>query len=96
MFYPWPPDGNGRKAYGKDPKKYTIVGIDGVQPEVVDAIKAGEMSATFKYPWLGKEAIDTAHTILTGGKPEKRITLPTERVTAENADVYLAKLPHAP
>ena len=81
------------KAAGKDPKQYTIVGIDGVQEEVVNAIKAGEMSATFKYPWLGEEAMQTAHDVLTGKTVEKKQTLPTERVTAENADAYLAKLP---
>ena len=81
------------KAAGKDPKQFIIVGIDGVQEEVVNAIKAGEMSATFKYPWLGEEALQTAHDILTGKTVEKKQTLPTERVTAENADAYLAKLP---
>ena len=83
------------KAAGKDPKQYTIVGIDGVQAEVINAIKAGEMSATFKYPWLGEEAMQTAHDILTGKTPAKKQTLPTERVTSENADAYLAKLPQA-
>ncbi len=83
------------KAAGKDPKQYIIVGIDGVQPEVINAIKAGEMSATFKYPWLGDEAMQTAHDILTGKTPAKKQTLATEQVTAENADAYLAKLPQA-
>ena len=83
------------KAAGKDPRQYTIVGIDGVQVEVVNAIKAGEMSATFKYPWLGEEAMQTAHDILTGKISPKKQTLPTERVTADNADAYLAKLPKA-
>jgi ribose transport system substrate-binding protein len=81
------------KAAGKDPKQYIIVGIDGVQEEAINAIKAGEMSATFKYPWLGPEAIQTAHDILAGKQVPKKQTLPTERVTVENADAYLAKLP---
>ncbi len=81
------------KAAGKDPKQYLIVGVDGVQEEVINAIKKGEMSATFKYPWLGEEAMQTAHDILTGKTPAKKQVLATERVTAENADAYLAKLP---
>ncbi len=81
------------KAAGKDPKKYIIIGIDGVQEEVVKAIQAGDMTATFKYNWLGKEALDTAHKLLTGEKVEKKITLPTELVTKDNAADYLAHLP---
>ncbi len=83
------------KAAKKDPKQYLIVGVDGVQEEVINAIKAGEMSATFKYPWLGPEAMQAAHDILTGKTLPKIQKLPTERVTIENADAYLAKLPKA-
>ena len=83
------------KAAGKDPTKFIIVGIDGVQPEAINAIKAGEMTATFKYPWLGKEAMEVAHKILNGETVEKRIKLPTSLVTKDNADEYLARLPAA-
>lgn len=81
------------KAAGKDPKNYIIVGIDGVQKEAIQAIQAGEMSATFKYNWLGQEALDTAHKILTGSTVEKKIILSTELVTKDNAADYLAHLP---
>ena len=75
------------------PKNYTIIGIDGVQEEVIKAIMAGEMTATFEYNWLGKEAMDTAHKILTGSTVPHKISLPTLLVTKDNAADYLAHLP---
>jgi ribose transport system substrate-binding protein len=81
------------KAAGKDPKNYIIIGIDGVQEEVVRAIMAGDMTATFEYNWLGKEAMDTAHKILTGSTVPHKISLPTQLVTKDNAADYLAHLP---
>lgn len=81
------------KAAGKDPKQFIIVGVDGVQEEVINAIKTGDMTATFKYPWLGEEAMQTAHDILTGKTPPKKQVLPTELVTTQNAADYLARLP---
>jgi len=81
------------KAAGKDPKNYIIIGIDGVQEEVVKAIIAGDMTATFEYNWLGKEAMDTAHKILTGSSVDHKISLPTLLVTKDNAVDYLEHLP---
>ncbi len=81
------------KAAGKDPKKYIIIGIDGVQAEVANAIIAGDMTATFEYNWLGKEAIDAAHKILIGGTVDHKISLPTVKVTKDIAVDYLSHLP---
>jgi ribose transport system substrate-binding protein len=83
------------KNAGLDPKSKIIIGIDGVQEEAIKAIIAGEMSATFKYPWLGEEALKAAHDILTGKTVEKKITPETEMVTKENAQAYLDKLPRS-
>jgi len=83
------------KNAGMDPKTKIIIGIDGVQEEAIKAILAGEMSATFKYPWLGEEAMQAAHDILTGKKVDKKITPPTEMVTKENGQAYLDKLPRS-
>lgn len=72
-----------------------FVGIDGCQQEVIDLIKAGKLDATFKYPTPGAAGIELAAKILKGEKPaEKKIILPTERVTKENADAYLAANPN--
>lgn len=81
------------KNAGIDPKSKIIIGIDGVQEEAIKAIIAGEMTATYKYPWLGEEALQAAHDILTGKTVEKKITPATEEVTKVNAQAYLDKLP---
>jgi ribose transport system substrate-binding protein len=72
-----------------------FVGIDGCQQEVVDMIRAGKLDATFKYPTPGAAGIDLAAKILKGEKPtEKKIVLPTEIVTKENADAYTKANPN--
>jgi ribose transport system substrate-binding protein len=83
------------KNAGMDPKSKIIIGIDGVQEEAIKAIIDGGMSATFKYPWLGEEALKAAHDILTGQTVPKKITPETEMVTKENAQAYLDKLPRS-
>lgn len=78
----------------KTPKKL-IVGIDGCQKEVVDMIKAGKLDATFKYPTPGVIGLDVAAQIAEGkGTLQKKYILPTEKVTAENADKYLEDNPN--
>jgi ribose transport system substrate-binding protein len=78
----------------KTPKK-VVVGIDGCQKEVVEMIKAGRMDATFKYPQPGPPAIEMAAEIIKGNMPkDKKMILPTEMVTKENADAYLAANPN--
>lgn len=78
----------------RTPKKL-IVGIDACQKEVVDLIKQGKIAATFKYPQPGPPAIELAAGIIKGNPPkEKRLILPTEIVTIENADDYLAANPN--
>ncbi len=77
----------------KAPKK-TIVGIDACQREVVQMIKDGKIAATFKYPQPGPKAVEMAADLLAGKKLEKRTLLPTEKVTMETADAYLAANPN--
>lgn len=78
----------------RTPKK-VIVGIDACQKEVVDLIKQGKIDATFKYPQPGPPAIEIAAEIVKGNAPkEKRMILPTEIVTIDNADDYLAANPN--
>lgn len=62
-----------------------IIGIDG-QREAYEAIKRGEMTATFVYPNGSKEAIETAIKIADGQEVPKQIRLQTIQVTAENVD----------
>jgi ribose transport system substrate-binding protein len=73
-------EGKGRE------KSIKFIGIDALPTEGVKYVKDGVLSATFQYPTCGKEAIDTALTILKGGKVEKNITLGTKLFTKENAE----------
>lgn len=76
------------------PKKI-IVGVDGCQKEIVQYILDGKVDATFKYPIPGPEGIRVAAALLKGEQPkDKKIVLPTEIVTKENADAYLKANPN--
>lgn len=78
----------------KPKTKPIFVGVDGCQQEVVQMIKDGKLDATFRYPDPGPKGIEVAADILKGNSPkDKKIILPTEIVTKENADKYLAAHP---
>ena len=83
------------KRQSTAPKRPLIVGIDGCQQEVVDLIKEGKIDATFKYPGPGPKGIELAADILKGKMPtDKKILLPTEKVTKENAEDYAKANPN--
>ena len=65
------------------------MGIDALQAEGVTWGKDGELTATFLYARRGAGGRRRAINFLNGQKVEKTITLPTERVTAENAEKIL-------
>lgn len=72
-----------------------FVGIDACQKEVVDMIKEGRLAATFKYPTPGAKGIEIAAELLRGKEPaEKKIILPTVKVTKETADQYMKDNPN--
>jgi ribose transport system substrate-binding protein len=80
---------------GAKGKKPLFVGIDGCQKEMIDYIKKGEIDATFQYSVPGPAGIEVAADLLKGNKPkDKKIVLPTQMVTKENADKYLADNPN--
>jgi ribose transport system substrate-binding protein len=70
-----------------------FVGIDALRHEGVREVMEGNLSATFIYPTCGKDAIDYALKILNGENLPKRVTLPTARITPENAAEWYQKLP---
>ena len=82
--------------FANKPKvKPLFVGIDGCQKEVIDMIKAGKLDATFRYPDPGPKGLQIAADIIKGNMPkDKKVVLPTELVTKENADKYLAENPN--
>jgi ribose transport system substrate-binding protein len=82
-------------AAKKPAVKPLFVGVDACQQEVVQMIKDGKLDATFKYPVPGPRAVELAAEILEGKMPsEKKIILPTERITKDTADAYLKANPN--
>ncbi len=71
------------KAVGRE-KEMLFIGIDGLPQEGQIYVQQGILAASFEYPTGGKEAIDTALRILTGGKVAKEITLRSRVFTPEN------------
>jgi ribose transport system substrate-binding protein len=67
-----------------------VVGIDGAD-EAFEAIKAGEMAATFTYLNGGKEGVETALKLLEGEQVPSKITLESSTVDASNVDEWLGK-----
>jgi ribose transport system substrate-binding protein len=81
-------------AATKPKTKPIFVGVDGCQQEVIQMIKDGKLDATFRYPDPGPKGIEVAADLLKGIKPkDKKIILPTEIVTKDTADKYLADHP---
>jgi ribose transport system substrate-binding protein len=70
-------------------KEIKFIGIDALPAEGVTWVKNGELTATFLYATPGAEGLRQAIKFLGGEKVEKTITLPTEKVTAENAEAIL-------
>jgi len=64
-------------------KEVIITGLDGVQAEI-DAIKAGEMTATWTFNPSGTEGLDLAYKILKGEKVPSRVIAPSTRIDATN------------
>ena len=76
------------KDVGRE-KEIKFIGIDALPAEGVTWVKNGELTATFLYATPGAEGLRQAVKHLNGEKVEKTITLPTEKVTAENAEAIL-------
>jgi ribose transport system substrate-binding protein len=76
------------KDVGRE-KEMKFIGIDALPAEGATWVKKGELTATFLYATPGAEGLRQAIKFLNGEKVDKTITLPTERVTAENAEKFL-------
>jgi ribose transport system substrate-binding protein len=72
------------KDVGRE-KEMKFIGVDALPAEGVTWVKNGELTATFLYATPGAEGLRQAIKFLNGEKVEKTITLPTMKVTAENA-----------
>jgi ribose transport system substrate-binding protein len=78
------------KDVGRE-KEMKFIGIDALPGEGVTWVKNGELTATFLYATPGAEGLRQAIKFLNGEKVEKTITLPTEKVTIENAEEILKR-----
>ena len=66
-------------------KEIKFIGIDALPDEGVTWVNKGELTATFLYATPGAEGLRQAIKFLGGEKVDKKITLPTEKVTKDNA-----------
>lgn len=71
------------KKSGYDLSKTIIVGIDYIS-EARDAIRNGEQRASFTYPTCAREAVKAVLDIVAGKQVEKRMQVPSQRVTKDN------------
>lgn len=67
-----------------------VIGIDG-QNSAFESVKAGEMTATFTYPFVAPEGIITAYQLATGETVKPVIVLDSQRVDSSNVDQFLGK-----
>ena len=65
-------------------KEMIITGLDGLQGEI-DAINAGDMTATWTFNPSGKEGLELAVKILNGEKVPARVIAPSTRIDASNS-----------
>lgn len=74
------------KKAGRDPKKIPITGIDYIT-EAREAIRAGELYASFTYPTFGKEGAEAAVKLIRGKKLDrKEIVIDSMAVTRANVE----------
>ena len=71
-------------------KEVLVVGIDG-EELAFQAVSEGKLAATFIYPFVAPEGIQTAYKVAKGESVGKEIALPTRAVTAENVKEFLGK-----
>lgn len=62
-----------------------VIGLDG-QKEELDAIRAGDLAATWTYSPAGTEGFETALKILKGEPVPPRVILPSVQITRDNVD----------
>jgi len=74
------------KKAGRDTKRIPITGIDYIG-EAREAIRAGDLDASFTYPTFGKEGAEAAVKLLRGGKLDKKeVILDSTAVTRLNVE----------
>ncbi|WP_027487370.1 sugar ABC transporter substrate-binding protein [Allorhizobium undicola] len=80
------------KAAGKNMKDYVIAGIDGTQ-DALAAMQAGDLDVTVfqNAAGQGRGSLDAALKLAKGEKVDKKVYVPFELVTPDNAKKYVVK-----
>ncbi|MGG7517838.1 sugar ABC transporter substrate-binding protein [Allorhizobium undicola] len=80
------------KAAGKNMKDYVIAGIDGTQ-DALAAMQAGDLDVSVfqNAAGQGRGALDAALKLAKGEKVDKKVYVPFELVTPDNAKKYVVK-----
>lgn len=73
------------KASGRE-RSITFIGIDGLPHEGQMYVRQGILSASFEYPTGGREAIETAISLLNGNPAPKEIILKSRVFTKANVE----------
>jgi ribose transport system substrate-binding protein len=74
------------KKAGRDPKKIPITGIDYIA-EAREAIRAGELDATFTFPTAGREGAEAALRLIRGDKLKRKMKIiESVAVTRDNVE----------
>lgn len=74
------------KKAGRDVKKIPITGIDYIG-EAREALRSGELDATFTFPTVGREGAAAALRLIRGGRlAPKELVVPSVAVTRANVD----------
>lgn len=60
------------RAHGLNPADYTIIGVDGIDPNALDTIEKGDFTGTFFYITFGVEGVEAAAAIMRGETPEAK------------------------
>lgn len=81
-----------KQQAGEQTSDIKFVGIDAIPEEGCMWVKNGQLAATFVYPPPGVQGLHAALKILNGEEVPKRMKLPTQRITPNTVDGYLASL----
>ncbi|MGF6654949.1 ribose transport system substrate-binding protein [Paraburkholderia youngii] len=71
-------------------KDIVVVGIDG-QNNAIQSVADGKLTATFIYPFVAPEGIETAYKVAKGETVPKDIKLQSTMITKDNASQYIGK-----
>jgi ribose transport system substrate-binding protein len=71
-------------------KDVVVVGIDG-QNNAIQSVADGKLTATFIYPFVAPEGIQTAYKVAKGETVPKEIKLKSTMITKDNAAQYIGK-----